>query len=142
MGGGTTSLKDFYRDKVINGGLTEVTYTIYNNRLNISEGKLVVDTSNNTVYVYFDFTTTATGGGSSTWATLLTFSSELSNYLPKFASNSRNNAVGITTDSSSDYNINFFIGYGSSNFPRTFGGAYGKAFAIGEHYIVYGSWTY
>ena len=138
----SSSLKDICRDKVLYGGYNEVSYTIYSNRLTVNEGKLVVDTTNKAVYVYLDFTTLTSAGASNDWATLLSFSSELANYLPQYSASNRNNMVGLMTDTSSDDNINFFVGYGSSNNPRTFGGTYGKVFSANEHYIVYGSWTY
>lgn len=143
IGGGSMSLKDFYRDKVLNGTFDDTcTMTIYNDRLTINEGGCKVDTTEHKVYFYYDFTMLVTLTTTNTWHTLGSFSANYANYLPKYVSNNRQTMVALITDETSDKNSPFMTGYGSSSNPRTFGDTYGNVLTQGERYYVYGSWTY
>ena len=54
---GNITLKDYYRDKVFNGGFTtEFSVTPYSSRISVNEGKIVIDTTNRIGYVYLDVT--------------------------------------------------------------------------------------
>lgn len=141
-GGGSMSLKDFYRDKVLNGTFDDTcTATVYSDRITLNEGKFGVDTTNHQVYFYYDFTIKATISSSS-WGTIMTFPSNFSNYLPRYTTSARTNLIGALTDSSSSAVKNFFHGYASSSNARQFGLGYGQGATVNENYIVYGSWTY
>lgn len=143
VGGGTSSLKDFYRNKVLNGTWdATVNWTINDGRMTINEGGYaVVDTTNRQVYFYVDFINNV-AGASNDYRTLANFDAAMSNYLPKLATSSRNTLVNMTTDSTSSQAINFMIGYTGSTRPRLFGCSYGSLIAVNDRYIVYGSWTY
>ena len=143
VGGGTTSLKDFYRDKVLNGTFdATVNWTINAGRMTVNEGGYIgVDTTNRQAYFYVDFINNV-AGTSSDWRKLADFDSALSSYLPKLATSSRNVLLDMITDESSTQKINFFLGYASSSNPRSFACSYGSLIAVNDHYIVYGSWTY
>jgi len=141
--GGTSSLKDLYRDKVLNGTF-DVTLDMTPNtsRITVNEGgKIGIDTTNRIGYFYVDFTTLI-ASVSNDWRVFGSFGSAFSSYLPRFASNTRNYQIGLTVDETSDHNPCCFLGYGGSSNPRTFASGYAETFAIGDRLIVYGSWTY
>lgn len=142
-GGGTSSLKDFYRDKVLNGTFdVTLDMTPSTSRITLNEGgKIGIDTTNRIGYFYVDFTTLV-ASASNDWRNLGTFGSALSSYLPRLATNSRNYQVALQVDETSDHKPCSFLGYGSSNSPRVFGTGYAETFAIGDRIIAYGSWTY
>lgn len=141
--GGGGSLKDFYRDKVLNGTF-DVTLDMTPNtsRITVNEGgKIGIDTTNRIGYFYVDFTTLV-ASESNDWRFLGSFGSALSSYLPRFVSNTRNYQVGLTVDETSDSTPCCFLGYGGSGYARSFGSGYAETFAIGDRIIAYGSWTY
>ena len=141
-GGGTTSLKDFYRDKVLNGTFDDtVTATVQSNRIVINEGGIGVDTTSKTVYLYFDITINANMTSSNNWYTLATLSNNLSTYLPSYTTSTKG-LICLNTDSSSDMVKSFDIGNAGSSYPRTLNGCYNNTFLTGERYYIYGSWTY
>lgn len=142
--GGKGSMKDYIRDKVFNGGFTEITtLTPYSSRVTINEGKIVADTLNHVVYVYVDFTTATNFGGSSTWGSACSLTSGMLNYLPVFTTNSRQNPIPIFTDeSSADKTKQFWLGYGSSSLPYGISLSYGSSVNSGERYILYTMYTY
>lgn len=142
-GGGVSSLKDFYRDKVLNGTFdVTLDMTPSTSRITLNEGgKIGIDTTNRIGYFYVDFTTLV-ASVSNDWRALGSFGSAISSYLPKLASNSRNYPVALIVDETSDSTPCCFLGYGSSSYPRTFGSGYAETFAIGDRIIAYGSWTY
>ena len=143
IGGGMTSLKDFYRDKVLNGTF-DVTIDMTPNaqRMTLNEGgKIGIDTTNRMGYFYIDFTTLV-ASVSNDWRVLGTFVSAISSYLPRLASNSRNEQVALIVDETSDSKPCCFLGYGGSSYSRSFGSGYAETFAIGDRIIAYGSWTY
>lgn len=142
-GGGVSSLKDFYRDKVLNGTF-DVTLDMTPNaqRITLNEGgKVGIDTTNRIGYFYVDCTTIV-ASVTNDWRVFGSFGSAFSNYLPRFASNTRNYQVSLTVDETSDSTPCCFLGYGSSSNPRVFGTGYAETFAIGDRIIAYGSWTY
>ena len=138
------TVKDFIYDKVFNSGLPEIsTYTVYNNRVTVSEGKIVADAVTHKVYMYFDFTTNVAIGSASDWASLLTFTSAIVNYTPVFTANSRANNIALITDDSSDIPTRQFCwGYGTSNYPYKLFMPYGSTVQANEHYIIYAEYTY
>lgn len=142
-GGGTSSLKDFYRDKVLNSTFdATVNWTINAGRMTVNEGGYIgIDTTNRQAYFYVDFICNV-AGTSSDWRKLADFGSTLPNYLPKLTTSSRNTLLDMITDESSTQKINFFLGYASSTNPRSFACSYGSLIAVNDRYIVYGSWTY
>lgn len=140
--GGTTSLKDLYRDKVLNGTFDDTcTGTPKNNVCTINEGGCGVDTTNKIVYLYYDLTMN-TSPSSSSWATLLEFSDNLSNYLPRYTANNRNTLIGLCTDSTSSNAKEIFIGYAGSGYARNMGIGYGQGASSGDRFIVYSAWSY
>ena len=142
-GGGTGSIKDIIRDKVLNGGFaTEFPVTIYQSRYTINEGgKIVVDTDNRKCYFYIDMTMLQ-ASSSSDWRSMGTFGSTISNYLPKNTANNRNTYVALICDDTSDNNVSSYVGYLGSSYSRNFGIGYAETFAINDRIILYGSWTY
>ena len=141
-GGGTLTLKDYYKDKVLNGTFDDtVTATVQSSRITINEGGIGVDTTNRTVYLYYDITIATNMSSANNWYTLAALSSNLSSYLPKYTS-STNGMIGLITDGSSSNKKAFDIGYAGSSYTRTFNGQYNNTFTSGDRYYVYGSWTY
>ena len=140
-GGGT--LKDIIRDKVFNGEYTEIcTFTPYSSRCTINEAKAVADTANHKVYVYidlnnlFDYTTGAE------WVNMMTVNNLSNQYLPIYATSSRDNSLPLITDEeSANPLLQFAFGYVSSVGMRLYTG-YGQKFNSGERYIMYATYSY
>ena len=139
-GGGTTSLKDFYRDKVLNGGLTSICTLATGTRANFNEGDVVVDTTKRTCYLYADFTILADRPSPSDYSSLLAVSGMSNTYLPRYTTNSRSNMVGLCCDDTSTRPCSTSFGYGASSYRFIAG--YGESLYKDDHIIVYGSWTY
>lgn len=139
-GGGTTSLKDFYRNKVLNGGFTSFATFQSGTRATLVEGDAVVDTANRRVWVYAEFNTLVDRASPSDWSTILMTSTSSTTYMPKYKTSSRSNNVGLICDESSDRNYAMNFGFGSSVLGLILG--YGDSLYKNEHVIVYGSWTY
>lgn len=142
VGGGGGTLKDIYRDIVLNGGYTSYSLTPWSSRASLHEGGIVVDTASKTAYLYVDFTILQNLTTASTWFYIFAASDTLLNYMPKYQTNTQNNDVGLSTDSSSSHNKPFMFGYGSATQKITLSGEWGQTYNNGDHYIVYGSWTY
>ena len=144
--GGT--IKDSFRNKVLDGGLTNIaTLTVYNSRISISESGVVADKTNHTVYVYVDFTANGNYGQSSDWAGLAEITSvsgeNISNYIPRGTQGGHTSNICLITDESSDNPTNLFIfGDISTQYPHRFFIPYGVYITTGQHYIVYGAYTY
>lgn len=138
------NVKDYIRDKVFNGGFTEITtLTPYSDRVTTNEGKIVADTLNHVVYVYVDFTTNSAFGTSSDWARTHTLTSGIANYLPIYNASTRQSNLPLFTDESSANNTKqFFYGYGMSGATYVMGLAYGQTVNSGERYILYTMYTY
>lgn len=138
------TVKDFIHAKVFDSGLPEIdTYTVYSNRATVTEGKVVADAVTHKVYMYFDFTTNSALGSASDWASILTFTSAITNYLPVFVTNSRANNIPLITDDLSDIPTKqFACGYGTSSYPYKLFLPYGSTAQANEHYIVYAEYTY
>ena len=147
-GGSGGTLKDVFRNKVLNGGLTNIaTLTVYNSRISISESGVVADKTNHTLYTYIDFIANDNLGQSSDWAGLAEITSvsgeNISNYIPKGTQGSRTSNICLITDESSDNPTNLFIfGDISTTYPHRFFIPYGVYITTGQHYIVYGAYTY
>lgn len=138
-GGGANSIKDAFREKVFNG-TWDYTYSMsgYNGRASVNEGRIVVDTTNKCAYLYADFECLTTQGSSGNWDTITV--SGFSHYYPA-------NDQGSTTDMP-------LLCDDSSTVPskrwcfRTDGvianskGDGRAGYTAGDHYIVYGAWTY
>lgn len=138
------TVKDFIHAKVFDSGLPEIdTYTVYSNRVTVTEGKIVADAVTHKVYMYFDFTTNSAFGSASDWASILTFTSATVNYTPVYTTNSRATNVPLITDDSSDIPTRQFCwGYGTSSYPYKLFMPYGSTAQANEHYIVYAEYTY
>ena len=135
-----SSLKDFYRDKVLNGGFTSFATFQSGARATLVEGDAVVDTANRRVWVYAEFNTLVDRVSPSDWSTILATSTTSTTYLPKYKTSSRSNCVGLMCDESSDRAYSMCFGYGSSAIGIILG--YGESLYKNEHVILYGSWTY
>lgn len=138
------TVKDFIHAKVFDSGLPEIdTYTVYSNRITVTEGKVVADAVTHKVYMYFDFTTNSAIGSASDWASILNFTSATVNYTPVYTTNSRATNIPLITDDSSDVPARQFCwGYGTSNYPYKLFMPYGSTAQANEHYIVYAEYTY
>lgn len=136
------TIKEAYRNIVLNSGLTLYQLTPWSSRASLNEGGIVVDTASKTAYLYVDFTMLQNLTTASTWFYIFTASDTLLNYMPKYQTDTRNNDVGLSTDSSSSNNKPFLFGYGTGSQKIALSGEWGQTFNNGDHYIVYGSWTY
>lgn len=139
-GGGMTSLKDYYRDKVLNGGLTSICTLSTTARATFNEGGVVADTANRKCYLYVDFSIIADRLNPSDYSTLLTVSGMSTDYLPKYLTNSRSNMLALSCDESSTRPYSVGFGYGSSGYR--FIGGYGQSLYANDSVIVYASWNY
>lgn len=142
-GGGNATLKDVYRDIVLNSSLTQNSLTVYSGRCTLSEGAWVDDTANKTIYVYADFTING-AQSSGTNQLIMTLANMTSNKRPYVyaADSATRGQATLTTDNSSS-NTNGFVAYLFST-PSAVGITLpnGLGAADGDHYIVYGSWNY
>lgn len=138
------TVKDFIHAKVFDSGLPEIsTYTVYSNRVTVTEGKVVADTVTHKVYMYFDFTTNSAFGSASDYSSILQFTSATVNYTPVYATNSRANNISLVTDDSSDVPAKQFAwGYCTTSVPYRLFLPYGATVNANEHYIVYAEYTY
>lgn len=141
-GGGT--LKDIIRDKAFNGGYTEIcTFTPYSNRCTINEAKAVADTVNHKVYVYIDMVNLFNYTTEAGWVQIVNINNLSNKYLPIYASSSRDNAVPLITDDSSDNPLlQWVFGYSTSGYGMRVYTGYGQKFNSGERYIVYAAYSY
>ena len=140
QGGGMTSLKDYYRDKVLNGGLTSICTLSDATRAKFNEGGVVADTTNRTCYLYVDMTILTDRVNPSDWSGLLTVTGMSTNYFPKTSTSSRSTSVPLITDESSSHILACVFGVVSSN--SRFYASYGERLYANDHIIVYASWTY
>lgn len=138
------TVKDFIHAKVFDSGLPEIdTYTVFSNRVTVTEGKVVADAVTHKVYIYFDFTTNSAFGSASDFATILQFTSATVNYTPVYATNTRANNIPLVTDDSSDVPAKQFAwGYCTTTYPYRLFLPYGATVNANEHYIVYAEYTY
>lgn len=134
-GGGSLSLKDFYYDKVFNGGFS-VNYNItgVSGRATVSEGKISIDTSGKVGYIYLDVTALTTNSNPYANCNIQTINST---YLPRNSSGNVLSVVPLVTDSSSDALDTWHILYGSTCYMELV-----KSTVANRHYIVYGMWSY
>lgn len=139
-GGGMTSLKDYYRDKVLNGGLTSICTLSTAARATFNEGGVVADTANRKCYLYVDFSIIADRINPSDYSTLLNVSGMSTDYLPKYLTNSRSNMLALSCDETSTRPYSVGFGYASSGYR--FIGGYGQSLYANDSVIVYASWTY
>ena len=141
-GGGYGSLKDIIRDKVFNGGFsTYYGFEPFSSRCTISEGRISVDTDNKIAYLYADFTM-ATTISSSDWAGFMNTTTQFpTTYTAESPGNSNLDYTPLMTDESSDTHkqMCFYRNYNSKSFLTTIKGT---SYSSGEHYIVYGMWSY
>lgn len=142
-GNGASSVRELIYDKVFNEGLPEITtLTPYANRVLITEGKIVADSVKHKVYAYVDMTISVPVSATN-WVQLITLQNTISNYLPIYVSNSRNNNLPLITDDNSDKPTHqFFLGYGDSSNPYRLAGAYQQSTVQGDHFILYTEYTY
>lgn len=145
---GSGTLKDVFRNKVLNGGLTNIaTLSVYSSRISISESGVVADKTNHTLYTYIDFIANGNYGQSSDWAGLAEITSvsgeDIRNYIPRGTQGGHNSNICLITDESSDNPTNLFIfGDISTTYPNRFFIPYNVYITTGQHYIVYGAYTY
>lgn len=141
-GGGT--LKDVYRDIVINNpnGFTSYSLAPYSGRVTIAEGSVVVDETNHTVYVYADYTVNSNQPTTSAYSmmTITGFSTNLMPYVYSSTSLVRGYAT-LTTDDSSTNSTKSLVVFNSSGTPSILR-ASGQGATANDHYIIYGSWKY
>lgn len=134
-----TSLKDAYKNKVNEAGLTTIFLTPYSSRSTVNEGKVAVDTTNHIVYLYADFTVDSTQGTSDYYA-LLSIPGMSTSYLPQRTSTTRE-AQSLTTDPNSSVATKSWFAWVSGSDVRI-SIHKGQGVTQGEHYIIYGSWNY
>ena len=140
-GGGSSGshIKDAYRDKVFNSsGVTVCSVTEFDARVAISEGQLIIDTTNRTAWIYVDFTTLKSLGNSDYYGCMDIGSPFGSSYAPTTTNPSTRVAEVLCTDPSSTAPSKaFFINANNRIYIRK-----GAAFSANEHFTIYGSWQY
>ena len=146
-GGGSSSLKDIIRDKVLNGGYTPIcSFSAYQSRVTINEGGMVADTTNHRVYLYVDFTSNANVGSASDYTSMILFDNISTNYYPVYDTSSRTNNMPLITDeSSANPKRQFYFGYNTSSYSNRIVLSYGSgtnAVKTNDHYILYATYTY
>ena len=134
-----TSLKDAYKNKVNEAGLTTIFLTPYSSRSTVNEGKVAVDTTNHIVYLYADFTVDSTQGTSDYYA-LLSIPGMATSYLPQRTSTTRESQSLTTDPNSSVATKSWFVWVSGSDIRISI--HKGQGVTQGEHYIIYGSWNY
>lgn len=147
-GGSGGTLKDVFRNKVLNGGLTNIaTLTPTVSRVTLNESGIVADKTSHTLYVYVDFTVNTNFGSASDWASAINIVAESgevwTNYLPRTYTSNKKNCINLTTDEeSSDPTKVFMLGYVDSTYKDRIFAPYNVTVTAGQHYIIYGAYTY
>lgn len=147
-GGGGGTLKDAIRNKVLNGGLTNIaTLSATVNRVTFNESGIVADKTSHTLYVYADFTVNVNFGSASDWASVMNITAASgetwTNYLPRTYTSLKTNCINLTTDEeSSDPTKVFMLGYVDSTYKDRIFVPYNVTVTAGQHYIIYGAYTY
>ena len=143
-GGGGNSLKDVYRNIVITNpnGYTSYSLSPYSSRCTISEGGVVDDTTNHTIYVYADYTVNSNQPTSSafTMITVPNMGAEKMPYVYVSSSPVRGYATMTTDESSTQPTKSMCVNYVSSAVSIV--RASGQGANANDHYIIYGSWKY
>ena len=139
-GGAVSSLKDAYRNKVMNSvGVGVIEYAAYDGRCELNEGRMIYESATNSVYVYFDFTMLTTMSSSDYWTLLQAVGSPGTSYLPVRSDNTRGDN-SFDTDSSSTVPSNSFFVRTTSTLDIAI--HKGHTLTLGDNYIIYGSWQY
>lgn len=133
------SLKDAYKNKVNEVGMITYSLSPYSSRCTLNDGQVAVDTTNNTVYVYADFTVASTQG-TGDYYQILGIDSMPTSYLPQRTSTTRETQTLTTDPSSSVPTKSWFVWQSNSQIRISI--HKGQGFTQGDRYIVYGSWMY
>lgn len=139
---GMSFLRNFYYNKVFNGGYSDVFYFDQptENRATLRKGQVVVDTTNRTVYLYADFDIILTKNTSDYWY-VFKLTDFASSYLPKRDGGSAGTLQSLITDETSTVpSKSWFINLASSVCYVAV--QKGQGFTLDDHYIVYNSWQY
>lgn len=143
-GGGISTIKEAYYNKVFKSDLTTNTVVAYGSpaRCTIAEGGWVNDETNKAIYVYCDFTINTTQSSSTNYD-MVTLSGWTSSMRPRIynsTSNTRGDATLLTDAESTVPTKNWIVHYFSSDGGITVPS--GQGATANDHYIVYGSWNY
>lgn len=137
--GGKMSLKDIYKDIVINNpnGYTEYNITTYSaTRNTVDVGKVVVDTTKKTCYIYAEITILQNIAAND-YHFMGIINNLSSSCQPKSTSSSSISASLTTEQGSKGFAAGYWSQYGFVFFK-----AYGNSLSANDKYTVYGSWMY
>ena len=137
-GGGSGTIKDIIKDKVLNGGYTSYTLTPYSSgRCTLNEGGVVDDTTNKIIYAYFDVTINASGATSDHWN--LYSNNMPRTKFPRTVGSSNDNRTRETLLSDNTKTLSIYSGGEALGYIIL---GYGQGMTSGERIISYGAWSY